>query len=299
MTIKNQDNTNDSFYRLIGWYLGIIFILSWALQGLAIQTEGGINGEQAELWLVATMFIPALVSIIFLIRHKQLRSNILWKPNRRIFSSILIAVLVPTLIAFVVVAWVQQAGFGHSRWFVFSSAGVDISGGPWLLGKGNQTWLYFIGNIGVTGLFFSLLNAIPAAGEEFAWRGFFQSLLTKRFGTIRGIVLLGVIWSLWHLPAQLAGYNYPENPVLGSFILSPIELVSVSLFLGWLTIRTKSFIPAAVAHGAGNSIQEGVIGSLELSVPRVYEDILTLSVTMIAGLLFWYLLKTSHIQKQH
>lgn len=297
MAIENQEYAGLSFHRFTAWYLGIIFALSWALQCLAVCTAGGINSQQAEPWLVATMFVPTLVSIAFLIRCKKQGIHILWKPNRQVFLCILLAVLVPTLLAFSVVAMVQQAGFGHSRWFAFSSAGVDVSGGPWVLGKGNQQWLYFIGNVGLTGLMFSLLNAIPAAGEEFAWRGFFQGFLTKRFGTLKGIVLLGFIWSMWHLPAQLAGYNYPENPVWGSFILSPLELISVSLFLGWLTLYSKSFIPAAIAHGAGNSIQEGVIGSLELSVPRVYEDIMTLFATMITGILFWYLLRSKDLQK--
>ena len=46
-----------------------------------------------------------------------------------------------------------------------------------------------------------------------------------------------------------------------------------------------------VAHGAANSIQEGVISNLEMTVPRLYEDLTTMAVTVLLGLLFWMLLR--------
>ena len=48
---------------------------------------------------------------------------------------------------------------------------------------------------------------------------------------ISGIVILGVLWSMWYLPVQLARYNYPDHPILGSFILSPLELLGVPFFI--------------------------------------------------------------------
>jgi membrane protease YdiL (CAAX protease family) len=95
---------------------------------------------------------------------------------------------------------------------------------------------------------------------------------------------------MWHLPAQLAGYNFPDNPIFGSFIISPIELIAVSFFLGWLTLKSGTFIPAAIAHGAGNSIQEGVISNINIHVPRIYEDLITLLTTVVIGLVFLYLI---------
>jgi membrane protease YdiL (CAAX protease family) len=107
---------------------------------------------------------------------------------------------------------------------------------------------------------------------------------------MRGIILLGLLWSMWHLPGQLAGYNYPDHRILGSLILSPIELIGVSLFLGWLTLRTGSFWLAAIAHGAGNSIQEGVTANLKMNVTQLHEDLTTLGITVAVGLIFAWLL---------
>jgi membrane protease YdiL (CAAX protease family) len=106
----------------------------------------------------------------------------------------------------------------------------------------------------------------------------------------RGIALLGLIWALWHLPALLAGYDYPEHPRLGAFLFMPIQLVAASFFLGWLTLRARSVWPAAIAHGAVNSIEEGVTSHLYLAVPHIYEDIARIAFTVLAGLIFWALL---------
>lgn len=271
-------------------YLGLIFAFSWLLQLNAVFETNGIHSEAAEIWLVITMFIPSVVTLGFMILYRPLRSRLLWRPNSRVFGASLIAVMAPTAIAFGVLALIQYLGYGQSGWFGFSRSGVEISGGPWVLGAGHNSWGFFLVNVLLTGITFSMVNAIPAAAEELAWRGFLQSVLIEKLGAARGIALLGLIWSFWHLPALLAGYNHPENPVLGALVLFPIELIAVSFFLAWLTISSRSFIPAAIAHGAGNSIQEGVISNISLSVPAIYEDVATLFITISVGLVFWYLI---------
>jgi uncharacterized protein len=149
----------------------------------------------------------------------------------------------------------------------------------------------FITNILTTGVVYSLINGIVATGEEFAWRGFLQGIFIERLGTIKGIALLGFLWSMWHLPALLDGYNFPETLLLGSFVIFPVQLIANSFFMGWLTLYSRSFIPAAIAHGAGNSIMEGIVSNINMDVPRIYEDLITLSVTIVIGLFFMFLLK--------
>jgi len=143
----------------------------------------------------------------------------------------------------------------------------------------------YAGNVFVTGACFSLLNAVVALGEEIGWCGFLQGQLIMRLGAMRGIALLGVIWSFWHLPALLAGYNCPQHPFLGAFVLFPIQLVGASCFLGWLTLKAKSFWPAAITHGAVNSIQQGVLDSLHLSLPQIYEHVMRVALTLLLGVI--------------
>ena len=131
-----------------------------------------------------------------------------------------------------------------------------------------------------------MLNALVATGEEFAWRGLLQPLLTDKFGIFKGITILGFIWSMFHLPVLLNGYNYPQNPIIGSFILFPIRLIAISYFYAWLTLKSKSFIPASIAHGAGNGIQEAIVSNIKMNTNQIYENVITIVITVIIGLVF-------------
>ncbi|HWA89359.1 MAG TPA: CPBP family intramembrane glutamic endopeptidase [Rhizomicrobium sp.] len=276
--------------RAIVFYCLIVYALGWSLQLAAIHIVGDLESDAARPWLGAAMFGPGLVALLFAWASKDFRAALKWRPTWRMWPAFLVAVLVPTVIAFGSVAICLAFGWGTPGWFRFASSGVTISGGPWLLGRGVQAWPLFLANVAATGLAYAAFNALFAMGEELGWRGFLQGALTQKLGTARGIALLGLIWSFWHLPGLLAGYNYPQYPVLGAFVLFPVMLVAVSFFLGWLTIRTGTFWPAAIAHGAGNSIEEGVFANLHLTAPQLAADLTRLALTVLFGLLFWGLL---------
>jgi membrane protease YdiL (CAAX protease family) len=271
-------------------YCFLVFALGWALQIGAIVYVGNPEDWAAAPWLVGAMFAPALVTLLFVWLYKPARGLLLWKPTWRMIPLAVIAFVVPTIIAFATVAAIELLQWSHSSWFVFRQSGVSISGGPWLLGRGVQAWPLFTVNVLLTGGGYALFNALFAMGEELGWRGFLQGQLTARMGTTGGIALLGLIWAFWHLPVLLAGYNYPEHPLLSAFLFTPIELVAIAFFLGWLTVRAGTFWPAAIAHGAGNSIEEGVTAHLHLALPHVYEDLMRLAITVAVGLIFWALL---------
>ena len=267
-------------------YVASLLIVSWIAQLPAIFFTEGVYSEDARIWLALTMVSPAMVTFFFLKMNKDLRGQLLWKPNSQIFITSFLAVLIPILLAFSVLIAVQTFGYGQSEWFSFSDSGVNIKGGPFFLGKGDQTWLVFFSNVFITGAAFALLNACIASGEEVAWRGLVQPLLIDKLGFLKGICLLGFIWSMFHLPILLNGYNYPENHILGSFILFPIRLIAASYFYAWLTLKSKSFIPAAIAHGAGNGIQQAIVSNIHMNTSQIYESVLTIVVPVVIGLFF-------------
>lgn len=267
-------------------YIAFLFVVSWTIQILAITITGDINSEAARIWLAGTMLSPLVVTVFFLKRNKYFKEKLLWKPNSKIFTTSFFAVLIPIIIAFAVLTIIQKLNYGQSEWFSFSNSSVNITGGPFFLGKGNQSWLVFASNIFITGAAFALLNALIATGEEFAWRGLLQPLLTDQFGLFKGITILGFIWSMWHLPALLNGYNYPDNPVIGAFVLFPLRLIAISYFYAWLTLKSRSFIPAAIAHGAGNGIQEAIVSNIKMNTSQIYENGITIVITVIFGLIF-------------
>jgi uncharacterized protein len=274
-------------------YCLITCALSWAIQFAALAVAGDPESPQAGPWLAAAMLTPTLVALAFIALHRPARRGVMCRPRWRMLWLAPVAVAVPTLCAFATVAAAHLTGWGASGWFEFSAGGVTVSGGPWLLGRGAQDWAAFAANVALTGAAFALLNGVVAAGEEFGWRGFLQAPMIERFGMTRGVVIIGLVWAAWHLPAQLAGYNYPDYPLLGALVLSPLQHVAASFFLAWLTLRAGSFWPAAIAHGAGNSIQEGVVANIQLAGPRLAEDLTGLALEVAVGLVCWWALSAA------
>jgi membrane protease YdiL (CAAX protease family) len=160
----------------------------------------------------------------------------------------------------VIVAVVQWRGWGQSAYFEFGRAGVVITSSSWLLGTDEQSWLIFLANLAVTAFAYAAVTGLVVIGEEFGWRGFLQPVLINRFGATLGIFVLGLIWAAWHLPIMIAGYNYPETPFLGAWVLFPAVLIAASYITAWITIKAGSFWPSVLLHGSINSEFQSVTG---------------------------------------
>lgn len=262
-------------------YVFLALAVSWSLQIPAILLLGLDSNATTAVFLFV-MWSPTILAVVFIVRHPAVRAQVLWRLGKLAYLPL--GVVVQAAIGFAVVAILVAAGLASSGWFEFSARGVTVSGGPWLLGQGAQGWPMYLLNVLATSLAYAALNLVAATGEEFAWRGFLQGQLTNWFGVLPGILVLAGVWWAWHLPGLLAGYNFPGHPYLGALVLFPLQMIGASLFLGWLTIRAGSFWPAALAHGAVNSVQQGLIDNLQLGVPQLHVDLLRTGLLLAVGL---------------
>lgn len=275
-------------WRSIGLYVGLALAVSWILQILAIRVWG-LESPVTSAIFVVIMWSPTLLALAFIVFNRAARTGVVWKIGRLRYLPL--GILVPTVIAFLILAIMVSAGMATSGWFVLEGGGVTITGGPWVLGEGFQGWPLYVLNIAATAVTFSIFSLVATTGEEFAWRGFLQGHLVRRTGVIPGILILAAIWWAWHVPGLLAGYNFPDYPILGALVLFPLQMIGASLFFGWLTIRAGSFWPAALAHAAVNSIQQGMIDNLQLGVPVLYVDVLRTTLILAVGLVCWAMLR--------
>jgi membrane protease YdiL (CAAX protease family) len=95
--------------------------------------------------------------------------------------------------------------------------------------------------------------AMPFAfGEEFAWRGYAQDKLIRQFGLSRGLFLLGLLWGLWHSPLYYLMNAFPNHPLLGSFVMTPIDNILVVVPMAWFYIRSKSIWVPTFLHALGD-----------------------------------------------
>ena len=91
---------------------------------------------------------------------------------------------------------------------------------------------------------------VIAFGEEYGWRGYLQSELVK-LGRVRGILLLGLIWGVWHWPIILMGWSYPGYPLLG-LLLTVLFLVGFAVVLGFAVLKTGSVLMSSYLHALNN-----------------------------------------------
>jgi membrane protease YdiL (CAAX protease family) len=96
------------------------------------------------------------------------------------------------------------------------------------------------------------LGLLIAFGEEYGWRGYLQGELIK-MGKVRGILLLGVIWGLWHAPVIMMGHNYPGYPLLGILVMT-LYTIGLGFFLGYAVLKSGSVWLAAFLHALNNSV---------------------------------------------
>lgn len=91
-----------------------------------------------------------------------------------------------------------------------------------------------------------ILALVIAFGEEYGWRGYLQNELLK-LGRVRGVLLVGVIWGVWHWPLILMGFSYPGYPLLG-LLLTVLFTLGFAVVLGYAVLRSGSILLAAYLH---------------------------------------------------
>jgi uncharacterized protein len=96
------------------------------------------------------------------------------------------------------------------------------------------------------------VNTVPALAEEWGWRGWLLPALLP-LGRWPAILLVGVLWGLWHAPIVLLGYDYPLQPAPLRLLLMVGFCVVVGSLLGWLRLRSGSVWPSAIGHGFVNA----------------------------------------------
>lgn len=102
-----------------------------------------------------------------------------------------------------------------------------------------------------------IMNFFTCFGEEWGWRGYLLPKMAKKLPAIPMLFVNGIIWGLWHAPLTAIGHNYgigyPGFPFTGIAAMCGFCIV-MGIFLSYVTMKTKSCIPAVLAHGGLNSI---------------------------------------------
>jgi len=100
----------------------------------------------------------------------------------------------------------------------------------------------------------SLFALFPLAlVEEIAWRGYLQPRFIARFGLYRGIFFVGIVWAAFHFSGDFRS-DQADTAVFRALVERILGAILVGFALSWLTLHSKSVLPAAVMHTVANRI---------------------------------------------
>lgn len=249
--------------KRIAIFLALAFGIAWLI-ALIVYLTGGLiyspevipgSGITVALVLVAvgTMWAPAVAHLLTRLITREGWHDMALRPRRRGWPYWAIAWFTPAIMTILGGALFFSL---FPRYFDPSLRTLQT-----MLAQANRPvttplWTIVILQT-LSGVLISpFVNSLFTFGEEFGWRAYLQPKLAP-LGGRKAILLLGLIWGVWHWPIIAMGHNYgfayPGAPWLGMLMMVWVT-IGLGTFLGWVTIRAGCVWPAVIGHAAINGI---------------------------------------------
>ena len=95
-------------------------------------------------------------------------------------------------------------------------------------------------------------------GEEYGWRYYLQPVMLQKFGLRKGVILLGLVWALWHLNVCFMFYSVETGPLM--FVSQIITCVTVGIFFGYAYMKTQNIWVPVIMHYLNNNLIAVITG---------------------------------------
>jgi len=247
--------------RRVTVFLAFAYGIAWAFALVVYLTGGLVNSPvlipalnvtlATVLLALGVMWAPAIAHILTRLVTREGWGDVGLRPNlRRGWPYWLAAWFLPgilTLVGMIAFFALFPTFFDPSLGAIMQLLPPGASIDPWVLAVAQLVQAMLIA---------PLINGFFTFGEEFGWRAYLQPKLMP-LGGRTAVLLVGLIWGLWHAPIIAMGHNYgfdyPGAPWSGILMFVWIAVLFAAL-LGWVTVRGGSVWPAVIGHGAINGI---------------------------------------------
>lgn len=218
--------TNHSNNRPLVIFFLLSYLLAWGLMGLFIaQNHGWVSPDMLfEPFLIIGSWIPniaAFMVIAFVLKRKGgIRQLLKGWLKFKVPAFWYLVTLIP--VAFSVLSMFIY------RLFYGVTPVAEIVFDPM-----SMLALLIISTI--TG----------ATGEELGWRGFALPRLQMRMSAFHASLVLGVLWTMWHVPLWFAGLGYEKIP----FAAYALLVMSSTVLITWACNNSRgSMVIATLFH---------------------------------------------------
>lgn len=234
LTKKNDKNMPKGFFGsvlFVTFLLMLVSILSLLMPDELIM----IKATPISLWNLLSQLLIVIgspVSLGLLIAAGPLKREAYGLKCRNIKASIFCILLfvglylLRTILSFTISGQFEQMG---------------------LLVKNPMTWI----SLGTLPLNFFIVF-LAFFGEEYGWRYYLQPLFQKRFGVRVGVILLGIIWGLWHLPIDFFYYS-PDSGLVAA-VAQQITCITLGIFFAYAYGKTRNIWVPVILHFLNNSL---------------------------------------------
>lgn len=101
-------------------------------------------------------------------------------------------------------------------------------------------------------------------GEEYGWRYYLQPLLQSCFGKRWGVILLGVVWGIWHLPVNF--FFYSPGTGFISAVGQQISCITLGIFFAYAYMKTENIWVPVMLHFLNNNLIPIITGTYSADV---------------------------------
>lgn len=293
-----MEQTKSLTTKRILIYIGITFVITYAAEfGIIYPLSNhagtdltGVSTIILQLSVSAMMFMPSIGVLLTRLITKEGFRNCYIKPHLKgHMKYYIMAWFLPVLcialgacLYFLIFPKEFDINLGYLN-ALYQAQGVEVEHSQLILAAVSQL---------VSGVLLApILNIFTCFGEEWGWRGYLLPKMKEKLPMIPMLLVNGVIWGLWHAPLTILGHNYGVDyqgyPFTGIFAMCGFCIV-VGIFMSYVTLKTGSCLPAAIAHGSMNGLASA--GLLFMPADAAVNPFLGPAPTGIIGGAFFILL---------
>lgn len=253
-----------------------------------METKPSNNMPLVIFFLLSYLFAWGLMGLFIAQKHGWVSSAVPFEPF------LVIGSWVPNIAAFLVIAFVLKRKGGIRQllkgwlkikvpvfWYLVAITPVGLA----VLSMFIYKLLYGVNPVSeivfdpISMLALLVISTITGAtGEELGWRGFALPRLQTRMSALNASLLLGIIWTMWHLPLWFAGLGYEKIP----FAAYAILVMSYTVLITWACNNSRgSMVIVTLFHLMMNV----AMNILEIQALFVYA-LLVLSLTCFVVFLY-------------